>query len=73
MEGFLYDDDLENDQKNVRRLAIIEESINKTLLYDGEKNNLSLKNSSSCLICICAGSVIIVIIIVLILVLKRLT
>lgn len=73
MEGFLYDDDLENDQKNVRRLAIIEESINKTLLYDGEKNNLSLKNSTNFLICIFAGLVIIVIIIALILVLKQLT
>ena len=37
MEGFLYDDDLENDQKNIRRLATIEESINRTLLYDGER------------------------------------
>jgi len=36
MDSFLYDD-IENDQKNIRRLATIEGSINRTLLYDEEK------------------------------------
>ncbi len=64
--------DLENQQLNERRLATIEASINKTLLYDGEKN-LSYKCSSSFLICIFAGLVIIIILLMLIIVLHLLT
>ena len=60
MEGFLYDDDLENDQKNIRRLATIEESINRTLLYDGEKNEPSCKNICSYLTYVIAGSIIVI-------------
>jgi len=70
MEGFLYDDDLENDQKNIRRLATIEESINRTLLYDGEKNESSFKNMCGCLIYIIAGAIIVMVIIILILAVK---
>ncbi len=71
MEGFLYDDDLENDQKNIRRLATIEESINRTLLYDGEKKESSFKNMCGCLTYIIAGAIIVMVIIVLIIVIKH--
>ena len=71
MEGFLYDDDLENDQKNIKRLATIEESINRTLLYDGEKNETSCKNTWSFLTYSIAGSIIGMVIVLVILVIKH--
>ena len=69
MEGFFYDDDLENDQKNIRRLASIEESINRTLLYDGEKNELSCNNACRRLTYIIAGLIIVMVMVILILIL----
>ncbi len=63
--------DLENHQVNERRLATIEASINKTLLYDGEKNS-SYKCSSNCLIILFIVPVIIMIIVVLIIIFKQL-
>ena len=71
MEGFLYDDDLENDRKNVSRLALTEESINRTLLNDGENKKSLCKNTSGCLIYIIAGSIICMVIVVVILVIKH--
>ena len=71
MEGFLYDDDIENDQKNIRGLATIEESITRTLLHDGEKNVSSCKNACSCLTYIIASGIIVMVIIVLIIVIKH--
>jgi hypothetical protein len=62
--------DLENQQLNERRLATIEASINRTLLFDGEKNKTSYKCSSNCLIILFVVPVIIIIVLVLIIVLK---
>jgi len=72
MEEFLHDDDIENDQKNIRRLATIEASINRTLLYDREKNVSSCKIAYSCLTYIIAIAIIVMVIIVLIIVIKDL-
>lgn len=69
MEGFLYDDDIENG----RRLATIEASINRTLLYDEEKRESSFKNMCGCLTYIIAGAIIVMVIIVLIIVIKHST
>lgn len=66
MEGFLYDDDIENG----RKLATIEASINRTLLYDGEKRDSSFKNNCMFLIYVLAGFIIAAVVIVLIIVLK---
>ncbi len=64
--------DFENQQLNERRLATIEASINRTLLFDGEKNKSSYKCSSNCLIIIFIVPVIIMIIVVLIIIFKQL-
>jgi hypothetical protein len=75
MEGFVYDNvDLENNQKNIRRLATIEKSINTSLLYDREKNESSCKNTLSyidTLRYIITGAIIVMVIIVLIIVILR--
>jgi hypothetical protein len=69
MEGFIYDDDIENDQKNIRRLALIEESLNRTLLHDETNHNI---NNYYFLIYVLAGSIIAMIIILLIVAYKHL-
>lgn len=66
MDMFIYEDDMENG----RKLATIEASINRTLLYDGEKKDASFKNNCKCLIYLLAGSIIAVVVIVMIIVLK---
>ena len=70
MEGFLYEDDVENEQKSIRRLALTEESLNRTLLNDGEKNHL--KQTFSCLTYFIAGSIVCLSIILIILFIKHL-
>lgn len=67
MDGFLYDD-LENEQKSIRRLALTEESLNRTLLHD-ETNN---RNNNCLLIYVLAGSIIAMVIILLIVAYKHL-
>ncbi len=69
MDGFLYDDDVENEQKSIRRLTLTEESLNRTLLNDETKNN---RNNYSFLIYILAGSIIVVVITLLIIAYKHL-
>jgi len=71
MDSFLYDD-IENDQKNIRRLATIEGSINRTLLYDEEKNQTSCKNTYGCLTYILSVLIIFMVIIVILIVIKYL-
>jgi len=68
MDSFLYDNDIENDQKNTRRLANVEESLKRSLLYN-EDNSVP---SSRYFLYIFAGSIIVVVIISLILVYKHL-
>lgn len=66
MEDFTYDD-LENREKNIRRLATIEESINRSLLYEGDINKLSCKNTDCCyLTYIITGLIIFMVIIILV-------
>jgi hypothetical protein len=69
MDGFLYDDDVENEQKSVRRLALTEASLNRTLLHDETKH---LRNKYSFLMYIFAGSIIVFVIILLIIAYKHL-
>ena len=69
MEGFVYDNvDLENNQKNIRRLATIEKSINTSLLYDREKNESSCKNMLSYII---AGAIIVMVIVIIIIIIVK--
>jgi hypothetical protein len=68
MESFLYDNDIENDQKNTRRLANVEESLKRSLLYNEDNGS----PSSIFFLYIFAGSIIVVVIISLILVYKHL-
>lgn len=69
MDSFLYDNDLENEQKSVRRLALTEESLNRSLLQD-ETNNAA--NNYYFLIYVLAGSIVAMVIILLIVAYKRL-
>jgi hypothetical protein len=68
MDSFLYDNDIENDQKNTRRLAIVEESLKRSLLYNDDNS----VPSSRYFLYIFAGLIIVVVIISLILVYKHL-
>jgi hypothetical protein len=67
MDDITYDDDMENN----RRLATIEESISRTLLYDVEKKPISLKNICTNVIYVLAGSTIIIIVIVVLIIVLR--
>jgi hypothetical protein len=69
MDGFLYDDDLENEKKSICRLALTEESLNRTLLHDETNHNI---NNYSFLIYVLAGSIIAMVIILLIVAYKHL-
>ena len=69
MDSFLYDDDIENDKKNVSRLALTEDSLNRILLND-ETNNAA--NNYYFLIYVLAGSIIAMVIILLIVAYKHL-
>jgi len=71
MDSFLYDDDIENDQKNTRKLATIEASLNRSLLQDGEKKESSCSNYIY-LMYIVAFSLIVIVVIGVILVMKHL-
>jgi hypothetical protein len=64
-------EDIEDPQSNQRRLAIIEESINRALLYDATGVQPSCKNNCNCLIYILGGAIIVTITIVIILVVKH--
>ena len=68
MDYYLYDD-LENEQKNIRRLALTEESLNRTLLHDETNNS---RNNYCFLIYVLAGSIIAMVIILLIVAYKHL-
>lgn len=69
MNGFLYDNDVENEQKSVRRMAQTEASLNRTLLHDETKND---RNNNCFLIYVLAGSIIAMVIILLIVAYKHL-
>jgi hypothetical protein len=64
MDSFVYDNDIENYQQNMGRLALTEESLNRTLLYDERKNN----TNNYCLLMYTLAGLIIVICIILIIV-----
>ena len=63
-------EDIEDPQSNERRLAIIEESINRALLYDATGVQPSCKNNCNCLIYILGGIIIVTLTIVIIIVIK---
>ena len=69
MDGFLYDDDVENGQTNIRRLALTEESLNRTLLHNGEKNS---KNNCWLSMYILMGSIVVIVIVLIIIAYKHL-
>jgi hypothetical protein len=68
MDYYLYDD-LENEQKSVRRLALTEESLHRTLLHDESNHS---RNNCYFLIYVLAGSIIAMVIILLIVAYKHL-
>lgn len=60
-------EDSYNDLENNRRLAVIEQSITRTLLYDDDKKNMDKCYGLSCIpICIGIFAIIIVMVVVII-------
>ena len=65
-------EDIEDPQSNQRRLAIIEESINRALLYDATGVQPSCKNTNNnCVIYILGGGIIVTLITLVIIVVKN--
>lgn len=60
-------EDSYNDLENNRRLAVIEQSITRTLLYDDDKKDMD-KCSGSSFIPICIGIFAIIIVIVVVII-----
>jgi heme/copper-type cytochrome/quinol oxidase subunit 2 len=65
MDGFLYHDDVENGQTNITRLALTEESLNRTLLNNGEKHS---KINCWLSMYILMGSIVVIVVIILIII-----
>lgn len=70
MDSFLYDDDVENEQSNVRRLALTEESLNRTLLLHNRENNVNYYFWLSMYILV--SSIVVIVIILIIIAYKHL-
>lgn len=67
MDKFFYDNDIENE----RRISVIGESINNSLLNERVKKSSYCDNSYNCIICILSGTLVTIVIIGLIFVLKN--